>query len=262
VVLLKTLLEDGEMLLGDGRRVLSPERAAAAGIRLDDSGAAPPSDVLVMHRDFRMIVLANRPGFPFLGNDFFREAGDAFAVHVLDNPDAASEVQLLKAYAPNLAASGSSSGGGDGGDGGGAILLGRVAGAFADLRELHSGNGSSSNGGGGGGSLAYPYSMREAVAVVKHLEAFPRDGIVDALENVLAFDAFAPDTRRTVAAVFQAHGIPLPLEAGGELGAPVVSLGAVAPLLPPRVVETWRSNPGAGSGGSGSGGGGGGGGGL
>lgn len=26
-------------------------------------------------------------GFPFLGNDFFREAGDAFACHVIDNPD-------------------------------------------------------------------------------------------------------------------------------------------------------------------------------
>lgn len=28
-----------------------------------------------MHPDFRMIVLANRPGFPFLGNDFFQAVG-------------------------------------------------------------------------------------------------------------------------------------------------------------------------------------------
>jgi hypothetical protein len=26
-----------------------------------------------------MIVLANRPGFPFLGNDFYREIGDVFS---------------------------------------------------------------------------------------------------------------------------------------------------------------------------------------
>ena len=30
---------------------------------------------IVAHPDFRMIVLANRPGFPFLGNDFFGAMG-------------------------------------------------------------------------------------------------------------------------------------------------------------------------------------------
>lgn len=34
-------------------------------------------------------------GFPFLGNDFFREAGDSFACHVMDNPDLHSEELLL-----------------------------------------------------------------------------------------------------------------------------------------------------------------------
>lgn len=32
-------------------------------------------NVIVIHPDFRMIVLANRPGFPFLGNDFFGTLG-------------------------------------------------------------------------------------------------------------------------------------------------------------------------------------------
>ena len=31
--------------------------------------------VIVAHPDFRMFVLANRPGFPFLGNDFFGAMG-------------------------------------------------------------------------------------------------------------------------------------------------------------------------------------------
>lgn len=32
-------------------------------------------NTIVLHPDFRMIVLANRPGFPFLGNDFFGAMG-------------------------------------------------------------------------------------------------------------------------------------------------------------------------------------------
>lgn len=32
-------------------------------------------NAIVMHPDFRMLVLANRPGFPFLGNDFFGALG-------------------------------------------------------------------------------------------------------------------------------------------------------------------------------------------
>lgn len=32
-------------------------------------------NVVVIHPDFRMMVLANRPGFPFLGNDFFGTLG-------------------------------------------------------------------------------------------------------------------------------------------------------------------------------------------
>jgi hypothetical protein len=40
-----------------------------------------------MHDEFRVIALANRPGYPFLGNDFFREMGDVFACHVVENPD-------------------------------------------------------------------------------------------------------------------------------------------------------------------------------
>ena len=55
-----------------------------------------------MHPGFRVIVLANRPGFPFLGNDFYRECGDVFAAVVVDNPDMKSEAQLLASYGPNV----------------------------------------------------------------------------------------------------------------------------------------------------------------
>ena len=51
----------------------------------------------------QVVALANRPGFPFLGNDFFREMGDCFACHAIQNPDETSEVQLLQHYAPTVA---------------------------------------------------------------------------------------------------------------------------------------------------------------
>ncbi len=58
------------MSLADGRRIFRPEVASEAeAMRGDDS-------VIPIHPDFRMFVLANRPGFPFLGNDFFKECGD------------------------------------------------------------------------------------------------------------------------------------------------------------------------------------------
>ena len=40
------------------------------------NSALPSSDrVIKAHPDFRMVILANRPGFPFLGNDFFGAMG-------------------------------------------------------------------------------------------------------------------------------------------------------------------------------------------
>ena len=40
-----------------------------------NSGVPASENVIVAHADFRMFVLANRPGFPFLGNDFFGAMG-------------------------------------------------------------------------------------------------------------------------------------------------------------------------------------------
>ena len=106
VVVLKGLLEDGELLLGDGRRFVSPTSplwtaAGAAGGEAGGAGAGAIAGraggategggrgglVWPIHPNFRVVALANRPGFPFLGNDVFSEMGDCFACHVVDNPD-------------------------------------------------------------------------------------------------------------------------------------------------------------------------------
>eukprot|EP00662_Eupelagonemidae_sp_cell21_P003180 gene3180-65_t len=77
VCVLKGLLDDGEILLGDGRRFHDPRRAP---LRPEDYDADERARLVAVHPDFRVVALANRPGFPFLGNDFFREMGDVFAL--------------------------------------------------------------------------------------------------------------------------------------------------------------------------------------
>mmetsp|Transcript_68537 Transcript_68537/g.190634 ORF Transcript_68537/g.190634 Transcript_68537/m.190634 type:complete len:912 (+) Transcript_68537:1557-4292(+) len=194
------------MHLGDGRRILSAERLAKEPWRETEGG------IVKMHPDFRMWVLANRPGFPFLGNNFFRECGDVFTVHTVDNPDLVSEASLLANYAPTTSP----------------LLLDKMAKAFARLRDLHQ-----------AGVVAYPYSIREAVAVVRHLEQFPEDGLVTALNNVLAFDSYSPDLRAIVAEVFQSVGVPLPKSDDAATPMPKIELGTVNPLSEQIHTETW-----------------------
>jgi len=147
VVLLKALVEDGELLLGDGRTLLGGNALAAARRR---GGGLLPPDVVPVHDAFRLWVLANRPGYPFSGNAFFRECGDAFSSISLDNPDAASEHALLSHVAPTYDAATH-----------GRVLASLTA-AFAELRQLAE-----------RGAISHPYSMREAVATARHLETNP-----------------------------------------------------------------------------------------
>ena len=176
---LKGLAADGELILSDGRRLLSQARFELEG-RGGDGKDDP--DTILIHPDFFLIVLGNLPGFPFLGNDFFREIGDVFSTHVIENLDIQSEIQLLKAYAPNVSMD----------------LVTRLAIVFVDLRSLHK-----------EGSLAYPFSARECVSIVKHLESFPSEHAAAAIENVIAFDSLVPSVRNQLVDVFRQHGFDI-----------------------------------------------------
>ena len=182
VCVLRSLIEEGRMLLADGRRVVP-------------AGSPPRPRTLPLADGFRVIVLANRPGYPFLGNDFFREMGDILATHVVDNPALPSEVALLAAYGPDVPPP----------------LLRRIAAIFGELRSMAD-----------AGEIAYPYSTREAVALVKHLQSFPSDGLLAAAENVFAFDGHEPAIAQTITSVLRRHGVP----AGGGAGAFDVRLAA------------------------------------
>ena len=58
--------------------------------------------MIPVHPNFKMFVLANRPGFPFLGNDLFRVTGDVFSCHVIANPDTSSLMGLMRRYGPDV----------------------------------------------------------------------------------------------------------------------------------------------------------------
>lgn len=118
------------MILSDGRRIVPMSKENN-------------KDYISIHPDFRMIVLANRPGFPFLGNDFFGALGDLFSTHSVDNPSLSNEVSLLKQYGPNVDDK----------------IIQKLVRAFGELRSMSD-----------QGLVAYPYSTREVVNIVKHLQ--------------------------------------------------------------------------------------------
>ena len=189
VCVLKALAEDGELTLGDGRRLLAAQvedesndmkAGKDSGVEMEVDGGDNEESVIRIHPDFRMVVLANRPGYPFLGNDFFRECGDVFGASVVDALDLSSEIALLRSYAPSAAPE---------------VLVDMCL-LFAELRSLAD-----------GGILSYPYSTRELVKLAQHYERFPHDGLDGACANVFSFDAFDGRMRTTLAKVLARHGV-------------------------------------------------------
>ena len=196
---LRSLFSDGQMALADGRRV-APH------------GTPPAPGILPIASGFRAIVLANRPGYPFLGNDFFRECGDVLSSHTVFNPDIPSEVQLLQRYGPDVPVN----------------LLKRVAKVFSELRGMSE-----------GGELAYPFSTREAVSLVRHMQAYPNDGLLGAADNIFSFDSHQPQLASSLAATLRRNGIP----AGGRGSTEpfALKLAPTEPLPPSVPLESWAA---------------------
>lgn len=207
--ILKALVEDRSMLLADGRRIVDADDKILA--------TAGATEFIPLHPDFRLIALANRPGFPFHGNDFFREVGDVFACHAIDNPDAESELHLLEQYGPEVPKD----------------TLRKLISAFDELRKMSD-----------DGQLSYPYSTRELTAIVKHMQMYPSDGVDRILRNVFDFDNYSPDEKDILIDVFAKHGVPFSI---GAASAFTVATGKTRMLPPPRLRETWaiETNPSA-----------------
>ena len=239
VQVLKGLIEDREMRLGDGRQIYDPalehsrpfrdpKRSANAAFEGDakegvtgsesgvgvaaagTEGAAAATQRIAIHPDFRIIVLANPPGFPFHGNDFFRECGDLFAAYVMDNPDAESQLRVLTAYAPTLPR----------------VLLERLVAVFIALQNAFT-----------QGNLTYPFSLRELIAVVKHMSRYPQDGVYGALNNVFNFDARDENTLRLVRQVLAHYLQPMVQQDGLQRLRPYRA-GESVPLIPFKSLVT------------------------
>ncbi|BGP19567.1 hypothetical protein JCM10213_000167 [Rhodosporidiobolus nylandii] len=165
---LSSLASRGEMTLPDGRR-----------IRPSSASSLNEGDIPV-HPSFRLILLANRPGFPFLGNPFLQVLGDAFSTYAIANPDEASEVRVLKQLAPELE---------------GELLEGLVR-AFQDLRKEFD-----------KGTLTYPFSLRELLHLVRHMRAYPSEPLESALRNIFDFDLHHPETLDALSSVLTKHGL-------------------------------------------------------
>ena len=75
----------------------------------------------------------------------------------------------------------------------------QLAKSFAELRELNN-----------DGEIKYPYSTREAVGAVRHLQQFPNEGIEGSLKNLLDFDTYDPSLMAKLHSVFLNNGIVLP----------------------------------------------------
>ncbi|XP_054831079.1 von Willebrand factor A domain-containing protein 8 [Eublepharis macularius] len=196
--ILKTLVESGEMILSDGRRLVA-----------NPASVNGRENVIVIHPDFRMIVLANRPGFPFLGNDFFGTLGDIFSCHAVDNPKPSSELAMLRQYGPEVPEP----------------VLQKLVAAFGELRSLAD-----------QGVINYPYSTREVVNIVKHLQKFPAEGLANVVRNVFDFDSYNNEMREILIRILHKHGIPIGAKPTS------IQLAKEFPLPDPKFMGYWKVN--------------------
>ena len=181
VALLKGLIEDGELSLPDGRV-----------LRYEDAPTDSPGQTSVMiHPDFRVWALANPAGYPFHGNNLAKEMADVFSCHTVPALDTESQERILRSYGPSLPEE----------------TIQRIIHIWQDLMKAHE-----------RGILAYPFSIREAVSVVRHLEEYPDDGFDNAIDNILAFDRFDNALMKQLDSIFKQHGVKLPAAATALVG--------------------------------------------
>lgn len=180
VALLKGLIEDGELALPDGRV-----------LRYEESNSVSGQTSIIIHKDFRLWALANPAGYPFHGNDLAKEMADVFSCHNVPALDSDSQAHILKSYGRNLSNK----------------TIRKIIRIWQDLNKAHQ-----------KGVLAYPFSIREAVSVVRHLSEYPGDGLDGAIENVVAFDRFDAALMKQLAAIFQQHDVKLPATKTGLVG--------------------------------------------
>lgn len=138
-----------------------------------------------------------------------------FSCHIVDNPDQLSEIELLRSYAPEVPDH----------------TLHQLTSIFADLRRAVD-----------DGTLAYPYSTRELVNIVRHLQKYPSDGAAATTDNVLAFDNHSHLALQILRQIFHKHGLPI-VDRSRKRG--VARLARAQPLAEAQLAATWYAEGGA-----------------
>jgi len=116
------------------------------------------------------------------GNDLAREMADVFSCHHVAAMDMESNRYILSSYGPNVNSS----------------IINKIVQIWEHLRLAHE-----------KGVIVYPFSLREAVAIVKHINEYPDDGIEQAVENVISFDRFDSSLIKRLDNIFSKYGIHL-----------------------------------------------------
>uniref|UniRef100_A0A0B7BKV0 Uncharacterized protein n=1 Tax=Arion vulgaris TaxID=1028688 RepID=A0A0B7BKV0_9EUPU len=93
-----------------------------------------------------------------------------------------SEMAMLRQYGPDVSDA----------------TLKRLVSAFSDLREMAD-----------QGLINYPYSTREVVNMVRHLQFYPNEGLPTVVKNVFDFDSYNKELQETIVETMQKHGIPV-----------------------------------------------------
>ncbi|TKS67888.1 von Willebrand factor A domain-containing protein 8 [Collichthys lucidus] len=158
--ILKTLVESGEMILADGRRIIS---------------------------------------------------SDIFSCHAVDNPKPQAELAMLKEYGPDVPDA----------------TLQKLVAAFGELRSMAD-----------HGTITYPYSTREVVNIVRHLQKFPDEGLANVVRNVFDFDSYNKDMREVLIEALHKHGIPIGAKPSS------VKLAKELPLPEVKMTGYWTTNQG------------------
>eukprot|EP00985_Skeletonema_marinoi_P005448 scaffold2359_cov109-Skeletonema_marinoi.AAC.6 len=171
VALLKGLIEDGQLSLPDGR-VLCYDESDVHG-----------SNHIKIHPDFRIWALTNPAVFPFQGNDLSRHMSDVFACHIVPPMDEESHRRILTSYGKGVVHP---------------DVIDKLVKVWEDLRVAHE-----------TGVISYIFSVRESVSIVKHLSAFPDEGVQTAIENVLAFDRLDASLSNHLNKIFRNQGIKM-----------------------------------------------------
>ncbi len=140
------------------------------------------NEVIAVHPDFRLIMLANPGVAPFLGSNVLDSLGSLCNALVMDPPSVDSMIAILTGYNQSSPAE----------------TIEKLSRAFAELFRLNL-----------DGELSYAFGLREAISVVKDLNV--NGDLISSLSNVFDHEVDL-HSRRKILQVLSSNGLKIDLE--------------------------------------------------